>query len=338
MTASNPSSAQRARTAGLIALVLIGLFELSLRLVEPELPPLEMWPTTEVAAKVEQIESLIEGGEKMDVVFLGSSVVAEGIDPVAFNAAASKTAYNAALGAASMRSSEAWIGDVVSPLTGAKTVVVGVTVRDLNDNGISQTEFYDRLSTSPGLLTTRTPNNPLEHVEGWLVAHSAIFRLRPLLRDPRLLFQQVLGPPPADASPEDTVVGPYGSDTSYEGESYDASDKWRIPWEARQMNDFAIGGMEAEALQRLIRKLTNTGSDVILINMPVTDDFYATLPDPERNRVDHERILRDVAEDTGAIYLDLDERFSLEDFRDPAHLKPAAAAELAEMLAAMVTG
>jgi len=75
----------------------------------------------------------------------------------------------------------------VWPLTGAKTVVVGITSRDPNDNGISHTEFYDRLSTAPGLLAARIPDNPLESIESRLIAHSAIFRLRPLLRDPRLL-------------------------------------------------------------------------------------------------------------------------------------------------------
>ena len=42
------------------------------------------------------MEQLVSDGEQIDVVFVGSSVVEEGIDPVAFNSVSNQTAYNAA--------------------------------------------------------------------------------------------------------------------------------------------------------------------------------------------------------------------------------------------------
>ena len=313
--------------AALLALILVFAFELTLRATEDQLPPIERWPTSQVSAKIDQMEQLVSDGEQIDVVFVGSSVVEEGIDPVTFNSVSNQTAYNAALGAASMRSLERFVVDVVLPLTDPDTIVVGVTPRDLNDGGISQTDFLDRLSGSHGMLMARTPQNPVEWVENWLFRHIAIFRLRPLLRDPGRLFAAASG---TDDSPEldSPEPGPFGSDRTYEGEPYDNSATWSQPWVARQVNNFSMGGHELESLRRLLGELTEDGVRVVVVNMPVSDDFADYLPDPSRDMATFDQLVESTAREFDATYVDAQHVFSVEDFRDPAHLKPDAAAAL----------
>jgi hypothetical protein len=321
----------RVKRAAVFAVLLVVIFELALRVAEPRLPPVEPWSTSEVAAKVEQMEELKAAGDDIDIAFVGSSVVEEGLDPVAFNAVSGEIAYNAGLGAASMRSVERWTLDVVLPLTGARTIVVGVTARDLNDGGISQIEFLDRLSSSPGMLRARTPGNPAEWVENWLHDHVAIFRLRPLLRDPARLLAVASGGEDVSETTE-PEPGPFGSDRTYKGEPYDNSTRWRQAWTARQVNDFSMGGIELESLRRLLRDTTAAGVGAVVVNMPITDDFGDYLPDPARDLAEFDRLLEEVARDFDATYLDARDLFSIEDFRDPAHLKPDAAADLTAML------
>jgi len=330
MTGSGDTMTRVGRAA-LFAVLLVAVFELTLRVAEPRLPPVEPWSTSEVAAKVEQMEELRAARDDIDVAFVGSSVVEESLDPVAFNSLGEETAYNAGLGAASMRSVERWTLDVVLPLTGARTLVVGVTARDLNDGGISQVEFLDRLSSSPGMLRARTPQNPAEWVENWLLEHLAIFRLRPLLRDPTRLLAIASGGEDVQET-TDPEPGLFGSDRTYNGEPYDNSTQWRQAWTARQINDFSMGGIEIESLRRLLRDSTVAGVGAIVVNMPITDDFGDYLPDPARDLAEFDRLLEEVAREFDAIYLDARDLFSIEDFRDPAHLKPDAAAELTAML------
>ena len=317
--------------AALLALIFIVAFELALRAAEDQLPPIERWPTSQISAKMDQMEQLLSDGEQIDVVFVGSSVVEEGIDPVTFNSVSNRTAYNAALGAASMRSLEGFVTEVVVPLTQPDTIVIGVTARDLNDRGISQADFFDRLSGSHGMLMARTPQNPLEWVENWLFRHLAIFRLRPLLRDPARLFAAASG---TDDQPEldSPEPGPFGSDRTYEGEPYDNSAAWGQPWVARQVNNFSMGGTELESLRRLLSEMREEGVRVVVVNMPVSDDFADYLPDPSRDMATFDRLLETTAREYDATYLDAQDLFSVEDFRDPAHLKPDAAAELTALL------
>jgi hypothetical protein len=181
------------------------------------------------------------------------------------------------------------------------------------------------------MLRARTPENPAEWVENWLLDHVAIFRLRPLLRDPARLLAVASGGEdvPVTSEPE---PGPFGSDRTYNGEPYDNSPQWRQAWTARQVNDFSMGGIEIESLRRLLRDTAAAGVRAIVVNMPITDDFGDYLPDPARDLAEFDRLLEEVAREFDATYLDARDLFSIEDFRDPAHLKPDAAAELTAML------
>lgn len=322
----------RGRQGVIIGLALFVAVELALRLAEPLLPEPSMWPNNEMAFKVDQIDDLVSAGIRVDTVFAGSSVAAEGFDPVAFNEVGPHLAYNAALGAASARSLERWLLDVVVPRLDPEVVVVGLVSRDLNDGGISQREFYERVASSHGLMTVGAAANPMEAFESWLVQHVSLFRLRPLVRDPAQLAAAIRGEANMGDDPK---PGPFGSDPEDPGSgSYDNSEVFREFWRGRQLNGYSIGADETEALERLVAELAERGVSVVLVHMPVTEDYVSLLPDPDRDPREFRDLLIRVAEEQGAVFVDADPLFERDDFRDPAHLDPRAAAELARALAA----
>jgi len=327
---TRPNVVRRAKVAAAIGLALIALAEVGLRLAEPHLPEPAQWPSAEAAAKLSQIGELSATGE-IDVIFVGSSVVAEGIDPLAYNDSSGRIAYNAALSAASMRATELWVRDVVLQETDPSIVVIGVSGRDLNDNGISQTEFYERLTNSPGYIDRRKPANPLEHVESWFLQHSALVRLRPILRDPAaIVVAQNPGQPGSEDEPD---IGAFGSDVSATSGPYTDFGQWRMAWLARHLNDYSIGNSETEALGRLIETLIAHDIEVLLVNMPVTADYVETLPDGRRDMQELDLILEDIASAAGVEYLDASAQYEKTDFRDPAHLTPEASSMFARRIA-----
>jgi len=312
--------------------VILALVEVAARITEPYLPEPDRWPSSEAAAKVDQMEDLEDDPNPISTVFLGSSVVAEGIDPVAFSESAGTTGYNAALSAASPRSLVPWTQNVVLSTAEPRLAVIGLVSRDLNDNGISQTEFVERLESSPGMIERGQPDNLMESLEKWFLAHSALFRVRPFLGDPQRLLSELF---PAGGAEGDEVeaVGALGADSSYDGQPYADIDTWRAAWNARHLNDFLIGESEIEALHELIERLKSSGVQVMLVNMPVTDDYVDTIRDGARLQVEFSDLLEDTASDLEVGYLDVSDQFDKEAFRDPAHLTPAGARSLAIALA-----
>lgn len=325
---------RRALLGVLIALAAILGFEVSLRLAEPHLPEPDPWPSGELSTKVGQME-ILGASSDVEVVFVGSSVVAEGIDPIAFRDSSGHIAYNAGLSAASMRSVEIWVEDVVLPLTNPSTIVIGVTGRDLNDHGISQTDFYERLTNAPGYLVLREPTTVAERVEDWFYENSATIRLRPVLSDPGLFAEELGLEDRGDE--DDSEVGPFGSDTSYRGEGYADLHEWRTAWLARHLNDYSIGDSEADALRRLLEALAQEGIDVLVVNMPTTSDYVETLPEGDRDAAEFDIVLEQIVAEAGVAYFNAKDRYDLDDFRDPAHLTPTAASDLARELARMTS-
>lgn len=315
-----------------IALAMIALVEVAARASEPYLPEPDQWPSPEAAAKVDQMEALEEGADEITTVFLGSSVVAEGIDPVAFTESYGETGYNAALSAASPRSLDPWARGVVLPTARPMVAVIGLISRDLNDNGISQTEFLERLESSQGMIERGQPDNPMDSLEKWLLDQSALFRVRPLIGNPQRLFSGVLGNDEGEAE-EVESVGPLGQDASFDGQPYANLDMWRAAWNARHLNDFLVGDSEIEALANLIRQLKASGVHTVIVNMPVTDDYIDTIRDGERVQAEFSRLLEDMASDHDVAYLDVSDAFDKEAFRDPGHLTPDGARTLSITLA-----
>lgn len=330
------SRLERWQVTAVIVLLVFTLGEVGMRVAETRSCPPSTWPSDEIGAKYEQIMDLKDHNERLDTLFVGSSAVFEGIDPVAFSVAAGGgTAYNAALGAASMLSIEPWTLDILVPLTSADTVFIGVIARDINDNGVGQRAFFERLQASPDFAAASGgPRNLADRLAAALEDSSALWRMRPFYREPITFLRGVVS-----NSMRCAEVGPFGSEPAAEQEyTYRFDSGFRKFWRDRQLHEFAFGGDEATALANLVDRLTAQGVEVVLVNMPVTEDYVSLLPDAAADQAEFELFLEALATESGARYFDANDVIeSLEQFRDPAHLNPDGALILSEALARFVS-
>ena len=317
-----------------VAAAVLVILDVGMRVADARTGPPSTWPSSAMEAKYEQLRDLAAHNREPDVVFVGSSAVFEGIDAAAYSAAAGGdvTAYNAALGGASMISIERWTIDIVVNLAEPQTVVIGVIGRDINDNGIGQQAYFERLIASQDYAAARRGNasNPADSIAGWLNDHWALWRMRPYLRQPitfaRDVFRGGVAQPP--------TVGAQGAELEslYQFE-YLFDEDWRAFWTKRQLHDYSVGGREAAALRSLVDQLIDRNIQVVLVSMPVTDDYVDLLPDPA-NQAEFEELLTELAPRPGLIYIDGRSIAASTDlFRDPAHLNPTGARRLAEALA-----
>jgi hypothetical protein len=102
----------------------LGIAETTLRVLDNRLPPRTQWPTVETDVKFHRLREMSEA----DVVFLGSSITEADIDPVAFASESElDSAFNSGLPFSTPFSNEWWLNQVVLRHVEPKLVVIGLT-------------------------------------------------------------------------------------------------------------------------------------------------------------------------------------------------------------------
>lgn len=327
-------SKRRWQLAALATVATLLTAEIGAAALEPRLPEPMVWPSTQVAAKVAQMDELAKNGSKVNVVFLGSSVVEQGINPLSFNSAGDLLAYNAALNGASPQSLELWAKEVVFPRLDPQVVVIGLTSRDLNDGGLSQQQFFTHLQTSDGFRRLSRPQGFARWLEA-AAETSAFWRIRSLLRQPGSTLIDLLGRGKSNRP----GPGPFGAESPTTGATtYNASTNWRRFWTNRHFNDFSLGGQELEALKRLVQDSLDQGREVVVVEMPIHDDYLDVQPNGEAAVNQFQALVEKTLSGSSAELINLTHGFGATDFRDPAHLTPDAAGRLGVSLAARVAG
>ena len=294
--------------------------ELASRMIAPSLPvDPGKWPRIEIASKLDQIRDIANTGKKVEVLFAGSSMMAGGIDPVAFTEASGKSSYNAAFAGPSMRTVTPWVLDVVEPLLRPDVVVVGVQSRELSDNGPKNEVMYDKFINSPGYKQTK--GTVASQLEGDIEQLSYFLRYRRALREPSELFSTDEASQQALAETEvRQVIGESGMRVE-EPSDYKRPAKLIRGLYEKTLVDFAVGGPEYEALKDLHSGLEAEGVELVLLNMPVTEDYWGAHGDPEGDRAAYHRLIDDFIAETGVTLIDAEDGFqSSEPFRDPVHL------------------
>jgi hypothetical protein len=283
-----------------------------------------------MAAKVDQMTELAADSTQIDVVFLGSSSMDQDLNPLVFNSSSDElTAYNASLNGLAMRSSEIWALEVVVPTLDPAFVVIGITTRELNDGGPRQQELFDQLDASRGLREFKGESLilPISKAEEL----SALLRVREALRRPYTLAVRLLG---GDSGQVLSLPGPFGQRIPVDRDfSYNFSHEWRVEWTTQDVRDFAMGGEEFMALERLVAALQAQGRTVVLIPLPVSSDYVSVQPGGTTSLAEFHSLLSHVVMSQGSIMIEPTTKFENKDFRDPAHLNPVAAQEFATMLA-----
>ena len=322
-------------------IVFVGLLlilEGALHVLEPFLPSPLDWPIANMQAKFEQMTDLADDGQQVDIAFVGSSVVFNGIDPVAFtNASTGIVGYNAAIaGAISPRSWRWWTNEVVLPRLQSEIVVIGVASVDLN-SGVADV-FWGPLTRSRGFgrVETNTETSWGSRLEDELDQRIALFRLRTILREPlRIVVRFGKG----DSTALD--IGPYGTGpVAGKIEPYELTESGKRRIKEGELEDFRLQGPDLEELEGLVEDLQSQGVGVVLLNMPVTDDYIALHPNGLRDYTRYLGELTDLARRRDIRFLDFGrEVSSLDLFRDPTHLNPTGAARFSRVVAeAMAEG
>lgn len=327
-----------ARTA-LAAVAVLVAGELAARTLAPHLPAPDLWADTATATKVAQLDRLAESEGCVDVLFVGSSMTRDGLDPGRFTAAdpLDRRAYNAALDAAGPALLRRWLEDTVLARVDTTTVVIGVASFDLNESARIVASALAAHGDAPYSAT-----GLVNELEAWSVRHSALVRHRAALRDPEELAGAVgrwWRGERADRPSPDGIPGVLAADghgLSRRTLRYDGDLGPQRFVRDQLLNDFAMGAAGEAALVDLVGSLQARGIDVALLPLPVTDDYVAQHPRGAADQAAFEAALTRVAEHTGAALLEAPP-VPASAFADTHHLNAAGSDLLSGALPALLT-
>lgn len=213
--------------------------ELGLHLATDEMPGTSRWPLFETHIKSRQV---VELEPEIDVLFIGSSITAAGIDPTRLERTTGLSSYNAGIPGATPVSQLSWLEHVVLPETRPSTVVVGLLPFPVGGDG----EPYNEVITRAAL------GDKIARRFRWssLITHQGVLANWDLLeaRD-RLESQGLI-----------TDLGHFKGFYDRTGATLDGI----FSHEASGL----LGSQQEEALQRMIEEVRNIGSDVVILMEP----------------------------------------------------------------------
>jgi hypothetical protein len=258
-----------------VAAAVLLLTELGVRVIEDRLPPPPDWYTPEYGVKDEQMAALAARNGGASVVFIGSSVIDVAIDPSALDNPATdgRPAYNAGLIGANLEMVDVWSEHVVEPALQPDVVIIGVSSRDVNRNGAgleTQTPGFYKLPAVRRLLGTESL---LEKVERRAGDVSRIVRYRTVLRRP---LEAVFGYDSPDRNlAKNTELG---QELHLAGDSYQDSPNVLSFFRAEPLLAYSASDAQFGALRRTVERLEGRGVRVILLDVPVTEQYVSLHP------------------------------------------------------------
>jgi hypothetical protein len=296
--------------------------EATARALSPRLPAVRLWHDPVAQLKVEQMERRRRRGATGGVVFAGSSQVLEGVRPSVAAPGLGLRAYNAALHRGFLPLTERWLLEEVLPRLAPRLVVLGIGVLDLTDNGVGQYEVVDRFEAAIARRSDR----------------AAVLRHR-LLRESALLRHGLATTGSAKVVLADLRIGPEGEGLEFAAATeYRLSEKKRAYIEDELLADYRTGPRCLSALERIVAGVLATGSRLVLVQLPHTEELLPMLPGgPERVATARSELAA-LAERCGVRLVDDLVSMSAEQrlFADCIHLNgagmAAASARLAEAL------
>jgi hypothetical protein len=281
----------------------VGIAEASLRVVDDRLPPSTDWPTVETYVKYERLSELSQA----DVVFLGSSMTEAGIDPVAFaEASRLDSAFNSGLPFSTPFSNEWWLNEVVLRHVDPKLVVIGLPAWS-GGTGLEEDLLLSSLES-----TSASAGEP----PFLLLQHAGLFSEW----DTRT----------AEAMGR-ALITDLGHQTGYYDRSIDDAPPLDLPLGGPSV----MPAGEAEAVGRMIHRLTSSGIEVIVLIEP------GRYPG-DGGTVDYERYVDSILSHkeewsvptVDAFHEDWDRAW----FADPAHFNRRGTEEFTEYVARTIDG
>lgn len=313
-----------------LAVLLVG--EVGVRALEDELPPVLDWHSTEAERKVEQMDGLAADGGA-DVVFIGSSLSNAGMVPeviVPALGASGLVAYNAGLSAGMPLVLEPWYDAVVAPRLRPGLVVIGLSSFDFTDHP-SVDFFYEAFATSPAGERAVGDDGFLDRLDRWLDDRSALWRDKAVLRNPMNVVDALRGRGP-EPDPVVAAMGPYGRTSYKETQRFEE----RIAEGGPPVGDWVPGTRNPAALERLVEGIQAAGGAVVLVDMPVTDEYVNAHPNGQADYDTYLGMLRELGQRTGAPVLEHSAMRDHQYFADIVHLNITGATELSNLVSAEI--
>lgn len=299
--------------------IVLTMLEISVRLFASHLAEPQLWSTPEAQAKVDQIRARKHAG----LAIVGSSVVDVSLDPTRLG----PDAYNAALGAGSIGMVAAFTRSVVVPDLDPKTIVVGISSRELNPNAPDLAAIEQRFLDSPGERQALGTETLLDRADRLLSDVSYLSRYRTALRNPQSWFGHK-GP-----VWDDKITRDDGMYLGFLDEPYHDDPAVLARFRNGALHRFRLGDRQLSELRSLLVDLRSQGRRVLLVAVPVTQDYVNAYPN---GRADHERFLsavRSMAQDTGVGFLSAGV-WDRSLMADPLHANGAGNQRLTRLVAA----
>lgn len=317
-----------------LAAVVVLVAELGARALSPALPPPSAWRDGFLQAKAGQVEALGEAGGA-DVVIAGTSQMAYGLDPELFarTAGLDGAVYNAGVWDGSPSVNERWLLDVVVPALRPDTVVLGFSTADFAPKAVESLRFYEEAPEGRRDLLGR--------IDRWLSDRSALVRHRTELRRPGTVWrsaQRRARGEPAPPTEWDESLQADGYAPSFQRQRFTVSgyERGRI---AAKLTGFEIAEREIAALHRLVEALRRAGTEVVLVNMPISYDYIALHPHGGADVQRFREAFRALAAELSVPLIDLQAPFGdAHHFADLDHLNGPGGRAFSTLLGRAVAG
>jgi hypothetical protein len=307
--------------AAVAAVAVVLLAEGGARILAPYLAEPQRYGDDATAVKVAQMDA--RGDACTDLVLAGNSMGRDAFDPSAFQAADAehRSAYNASLDAASPELLEQWVAGEVAPRLAPSTVVLTLASLDVNEAGPATRAA---LEAYEGAEQTRS--DLMGRLGAAAGSISDLVSYRTQLRDPTELqaaFERLrtrtaaVRPSPAGI---DHVIGPDGEGLSRRALHYGGEAGAKLFTREQLLKGWHLDDDQVAAATSLIAELRANGTEVVLVVLPVTDDYIDQHPN---GATDFDAFLgaaHGIAETTGAPLIDLHDAGATELFADTHHL------------------
>jgi hypothetical protein len=306
--------------------VVLLLAELAVRIAGDRLPPSGRWPTAEYASKVKQLHRLSKTGGA-GVVAFGSSIIDVSFNPARLQPAASgkRGAYNAGILGTSPSVIAKWANLVVLPATRPDTVLLAVSSRDLNANGVATRGLDAEFLNAPEVRHLLGTDSFTQRMTRKAETVSQLVGHRELLRRPL----QSYGVWHPDAFALELTKS--GFDAELNDKTYRSDAKLRAYYRANLLHQFQLSTTESASLERFVRELRARGTRVVLVDVPVTQLYIDLHPRGQADMTDYRAAIDGVVKRTGAELVSFgvwpDALFS-----DPLHVNGKGSARLSDEL------
>ncbi len=317
MRSSSIFSSRHKRLLGLACGMMLALVasEAGARLLAPGFGHNGDWPSNETFVKYTQLSNL---SDPVETVYVGSSLVAFGVDSKLISERTGNFHYNAALSAGQIETLDTWTREFVVPLARPRRIVLGVGPTELAGTAADDGN-RDRFAQAPAIAQARHPTR-MRSAEESVQVRSELFNVRRQLRSVRDAGRAIVD----GEFPQ--YWGPYGErQDDFGGERVVAS----------LDADSALDGPSPEriaTLNELVDWLTDQGIEVVLLEMPASPTLLDQLGGAGDDVL---KVLEQTASRQGVSVIDgrpLADQDEL--FFDGSHLNPAGQAEFSQALSA----